>query len=211
MTNPIKKYLQNAPLTVALLVLLTAYFIVDYAAAVVSGAARFGLGSLLQCESPLTGWCELSLQAVKDGQVWRFLTFSLTHPSLPGLLANAAALFFVGGIAERSLGKARFAFVWLGSVAFVGAMLIFTALFAEELAAIGIQGCSCGIYGLMGILFVQSVRERGWLKRRMGLAARILLLMYILGSFAMGAFTVVAHAFGFVFGAVLGYVWPAKD
>ena len=91
---------------------------------------------------------------VRQGEIWRLVTANLLHGSLLHLAMNVSALLGIGAVLERWLGRTAFFVVLFGSC--VGGALG-SALAARAPMSVGI---STGLFGLLGVLLVTSVRYR---------------------------------------------------
>ncbi len=103
---------------------------------------------------------------------WTFITSGFLHASLPHILLNMMALWFIGPHLERTMGRWRFASVYLVSVL---AGHVAVLLMAGPMSPVwfgGTVGASGGIFGLFGSLFVVN--------RRMGLQSGQVLVLIAL-------------------------------
>jgi len=129
--------------TQSILALFAVFFVVQYSAGGFStalGQVRFGA---------------LTPVLVRSGEAYRLLSSSLLHANVLHLYLDALALFFLGAIAERLLGRTRFVLVFVIS-ALGGALA--SASTSPTLFSVG---GSSGIFGLLGALAVIDQRFRG--------------------------------------------------
>jgi membrane associated rhomboid family serine protease/tetratricopeptide (TPR) repeat protein len=140
--------------------------------------------------------------AVDAGQWWRLIACLFVHVGLYHLLLNATALFVIGRLAEHVFGGARMIAIFAGA-GLAGA-------YASYLAApVGISaGASGAVFGLLGAVFVELVRQRRrhqstWTRGMWGRLAIV-----IVAQLAYGAIYPIidqwAHAAGLIAGALLG-------
>jgi rhomboid protease GluP len=141
--------------------------------------------------------------ATQDGQWWRLLTAVFVHFSFFHIALNMWALWDVGRLLERVLGRWRYALLYLGAGA-VGNLLSLAVQGNEKVTG----GASGAIFGLYGALIVFLWRERRqvdpdefrWL---FGVAIAFSALMLGLGFF-IPSIDNAAHGGGLLAGALLG-------
>jgi membrane associated rhomboid family serine protease len=100
----------------------------------------------------------LSLDGLKHGFIWQFLTFQFMHGSFGHLLFNSLCLFFFGRPLESMLGKRQFLSLYLLS-GFVGGMVqILLGLVSERFggATVGASAGLCGLVATFALLNPQS-------------------------------------------------------
>jgi len=142
-------------------------------------------------------------QRILAGEWWRALTALTLHADLAHVLGNAAAaVVFVGPLA-RAVGPGTAA--WLLLFAGLLGNLATAAAHGAGHVSIGASTAMFAAIGALGALaFVQRRRERSrWRRPWLALAA-LLALVGLLGT-AKGA-DVLAHAFGALFGLLLGVI-----
>ncbi|MFT3876249.1 MAG: rhomboid family intramembrane serine protease [Propioniciclava sp.] len=91
-----------------------------------------------------------------DGGWWQIVTNAFTHVDLLHLAMNMLALWFIGPMVERVLGRTRFLAVY--GVSLLTASVFVLLLSAPETSTLGASGA---ISGLMGALLVLVLRLRG--------------------------------------------------
>jgi rhomboid protease GluP len=182
------------PVTVALVVLNVLLFLL---------MARLSLSpwSLTHAD-PLT-WGANFGPATQDGQWWRLLTAVFVHFSFIHIALNMWALWDVGRLMERLLGRWRYTLLYLGAGT-VGNLLSLAVQGNEKVTG----GASGAIFGLYGALIVFLWRERRqvdpdefrWL---FSVAIAFSGVMLALGFF-IPAIDNAAHGGGLLAGALLG-------
>jgi rhomboid protease GluP len=143
--------------------------------------------------------------ATQDGQWWRLLTAVFVHFSFIHISFNMWALWDVGRLLERVLGRWRYALLYLGT-GVVGNLLSLAVQGNEKVTG----GASGAIFGLYGALIVFLWRERRqvdpsefrWL---FTVAVGFSAVMLGLGFF-IPAIDNAAHGGGLLAGALLGSV-----
>ena len=151
---------------------------------------------------PLT-WGANFGPATQDGQWWRLLSAVFVHFSLIHITLNMWALWDVGRLLERLLGRWRYALLYLGTGA-AGNLLSLAVQGNEKVTG----GASGAIFGLYGALIVFLWRERRqvdpaefrWL---FTVAVGFSAVMLGLGFF-IPAIDNAAHGGGLLAGALLG-------
>jgi membrane associated rhomboid family serine protease len=140
---------------------------------------------------------------------WRFLTAAFLHS--PGqvfhILFNMIALWMVGPYLESTLGRARFATLYLVSAlgGSVGAVLLAPATGTWLTAMVGASGAVFGMFGAVLVVLRRTGRDAGPI-------IGILVLNGVLG-FVLPGIAWQAHLGGLVVGALLGaaYAYAPRD
>ena len=153
--------------------------------------------------------------ATQDGQWWRLFSAQFIHFGVLHLALNMWALWDVGRLVERLLGRWQFALLYLGS----GVVGNFLSLVVQGNQAVS-GGASGAVFSLYGALLVFLWRERrqvdrGEFRWMFGGASVFTLLMLGMGLLIPGIDN-AAHAGGLLAGALLGRVlsqpWtPSSD
>lgn len=143
--------------------------------------------------------------ATQDGQWWRLFSAMFIHFGVLHLALNMWALWDVGRLVERLLGRWQFALLYLGS-GVVGNLL---SLVVQGNQAVS-GGASGAVFSLYGALLVFLWRERRQVERGefrwlFGAASVFTLLMLGMGLLIPGIDN-AAHAGGLLAGALLGRV-----
>jgi membrane associated rhomboid family serine protease len=145
---------------------------------------------------------ELDAERVQAGQWWRAWTALTLHLDGPHLAANLLAGVWFGYLAGRQMGGGT---AWLLTVTGAAIANLLEAQFGPpEHRAVG---ASTAVFAALGAMSAYSWRERfllpqRWVRRWGPLIAGVILLGWT-GSAGEGT-DVVAHAGGFVVGALLG-------
>ncbi|MBF0688072.1 MAG: rhomboid family intramembrane serine protease [Cellulomonas sp.] len=140
---------------------------------------------------------------------WRFLTAAFLHS--PGqvfhILFNMIALWMVGPYLESTLGRGRFATLYLVSAlgGSVGAVLLAPATGTWLTAMVGASGAVFGMFGAVLVVLRRTGRDAGPI-------IGILVLNGVLG-FVLPGIAWQAHLGGLVVGALLGaaYAYAPRD
>lgn len=139
-------------------------------------------------KTPAERWLAMTTAGLKSGYVWQLFTFQFLHADFLHLLFNGIALWFFGRWVEFTLGRHRFAAVFiitgLAGALFQGAlMLAFPAVFGP-----GVVGASAGVSGLFAVFaWMESESEVRW-NFILPIKARTLFWIYVAVE---GFFTVV--------------------
>ena len=148
----------------------------------------FAGASLWQGDSRIQlAWGASFGPATQDGQWWRLFTAMFLHFGIAHLGLNMWALWDVGRLVERLLGRWQFALLFLGSA--TAANLLSLAVNGGNAICAGASG---GVFSLYGALLVFLWRERGQVDPA---EFRWLLL-------AAGGFTAVSLAMGFLISGI---------
>lgn len=97
----------------------------------------------------------LSLEGLKDGFVWQFLTFQFLHGGLPHLVLNSVVLYSFGRPLEEFMGKRAFLKLYLLSGFAGGVIQILLGLVWARFSG-AVVGASAGICGLVAAFALLS-------------------------------------------------------
>ena len=189
----------QAPVVCTLLVLNIAIFLAMFAA---------GAGFWHAARGVPLAWGANFAPATQDGQWWRLVSAMFIHFGVLHLAVNMWALWDVGRLMERLLGRWRFALLYLGS----GVLGNGLSLVVQGNQAVS-GGASGALFGLYGALLLVLWRERRHIDRSefrwlFGAALLFTVLMLGLGWVVTGIDN-SAHAGGLVAGA-LWAAWLAQ-
>jgi membrane associated rhomboid family serine protease len=157
-----------------------------------------GIGSLLgggagADSSSLTDDGGVSQATIADGEYWRLVTAGFLHAGPFHLLTNMLALWILGSLIERSLGKWRFGLIYFVSLlcGSFGALLL-----SPDSLTVGASGA---VFGLMGAAAVVA-RNRGLNLMESGLGIWIGLNLLI--TFTIPNISIGGHIGGLIGGTV---------
>ncbi|MFM8470847.1 MAG: rhomboid family intramembrane serine protease [Limisphaerales bacterium] len=123
----------------------------------------------LQCindvylKSPVERWLAMTTTGLQSGHVWQLFTFQFLHADFLHLLFNGIALWFFGRWVEFSLGRHRFAAVFLitgaaGALRQGARMLALPRVFGPA-----VVGASAGVSGLFAVFaWLEAESEVRW-------------------------------------------------
>ncbi|MBS0631184.1 MAG: rhomboid family intramembrane serine protease [Verrucomicrobia bacterium] len=143
--------------------------------------------------------------ATTGGEWWRLLTSAFLHFGLVHLLLNMWALFSVGGLLERLLGRALYLLLYLASA--IGGGLLSIAWNGDKLWSAGASGAVFGVYGgLLGyVLRHKEALPRSVWKPLQNSALTFAGYNLIYGAIHPGIDN-AAHIGGLVTGLALGWL-----
>jgi membrane associated rhomboid family serine protease len=142
----------------------------------------------------------LSLEGLKHGFIWQFVTFQFLHGGLPHLVLNSIGLYFFGRPLEGMLGRRDFIKLYLFSGVLGGVLQVLLSLIFPQIAG-PMVGASAGICGLVAafsllapdsqiyLWFVLPIRGRYFLPIMFGLT-----LLFLVSSIVTLTESHVAHA-----------------
>jgi len=139
--------------------------------------------------------------AIAAGQWWRLVTSIFLHAGLIHLGVNAYALFILGGMIEREIGRVAMLIAFLTTGIFASAT---SYAFATRFA-VGV-GASGAIFGLVGLVVAYNyLRRHNMLAQaRLRYVLTLLVINAIVG-FSITAIDWRAHLGGLVAGLVAGF------
>ena len=184
---------RRAPVTLALIFVNLLVFVLMLFA----GASLWHTDSSVQL-----AWGASFGPATQDGQWWRLFTAMFLHFGIAHLALNMWALWDVGRLVERLLGRWQFALLYLGSG--TGANLLSLAVNGGSAVCAGASGA---VFSLYGALLVFLWRERGQVDpsefRSLLMAAGGFTAVSLAMGFFVAGIDNAAHVGGLVCGALL--------
>ena len=142
----------------------------------------------------------LSEKKIKKGQVWRLVSSSLLHVGTWHIVSNITATLIVGYAVESQLGAVKTALCFIGSVLISGLYMAFVFKLHEG------EGASTGIYGLIAVFVILSVKNGTVLFSALPVFSLIILAAYTVGGMFMGKATAREHISGFAGGMLMGLI-----
>ena len=142
----------------------------------------------------------LSEKKIKKGQVWRLVSSSLLHVGTWHIVSNITATLIVGYAVESQLGAVKTALCFIGSVLISGLYMAFVFNLHEG------EGASTGIYGLIAVFVILSVKNGTVLFSALPVFSLIILAVYTVGGMFMGKATAWEHISGFAGGMLMGLI-----
>ena len=123
---------------------------------VISWIASFDANSILFIQNYLA----LSLEGLKHGYCWQFLTFQFLHVGWLHLIFNCLAIFFFGRPVETALGRGRFLALYLAGGIIGGVVQMLFALALPQYFDAPVMGASAGASSLVAAFAVLNWQER---------------------------------------------------
>jgi membrane associated rhomboid family serine protease len=173
-------------------------------------------------EAALKSFGALSTSLVEQGQWWRLMASMFLHANLTHLAVNMISLMYLGLIAERLYGSAKFTVIYMGAgLAGNVASVLYnssTQIHVGPLAVTGgdpgalAVGASGAIFGIAGALFTLRYQRSELIPRAIRTRVSSSILMMVVINFAVLHFVPQvdnsAHLGGLVGGAILSLVLP---
>ncbi len=102
----------------------------------------------------IQNYLALSLEGLKHGFVWQFLTYQFLHAGWLHLIFNCLAIYFFGRSVETVLGRSRFLILYLASGIIGGLVqMLFALVFqAFDLPVVGASAGACGLVAAFAFL-----------------------------------------------------------
>ncbi len=142
----------------------------------------------------------LSEKKIKKGQVWRLVSSSLLHIGTWHIISNITATLIVGYAVESQLGSLKTALCYIGSAFISGLYMAFVYKLHEG------EGASTGIYGLIAVFVMLTVKNGTVFFSPVPAIALIVLAIYTVGGMFMGKATAWEHISGFAGGLLMGFI-----
>lgn len=135
---------------------------------------------------------------VADGEWWRIVTSGFLHASLLHIAFNMYALYILGPVLERTLGRARFGAIYL--VSLLGGSLGAVLMSQPGSVTIGASGAIFGLFG--AFVFLQLSRGMNPMDGGIG----PIILLNLLFTFLVPNISVGGHLGGLIAGGLAGWV-----
>jgi membrane associated rhomboid family serine protease len=193
--------------TTQLILAMAAVYLLQLASIRTTDSARGGI-------SIVESWLNLQVEPViRQGQVWRLLTYSFCHSreKLLHLVMNALLLHFAGSMLLGVVARREFLWFYLGGALFSGiASLLFCWAFLPQVQVLGASGAVLAVMTLAALYYP---RREVLLMGIIPLQMRWLLALYVAfdllpllsGSWRTGSTANFAHLGGVAFGAIYFY------
>jgi len=133
---------------------------------------------------------------VGEGEWWRLITSGFLHASPLHIAFNMFALYSLGGVLERTIGRAKFGLIYAVSLA--GGSLGVVLLAGAQDVTVGASGAIFGLFGAFAVLML----SRGQSIMQGGIGGTILLNLVI--TFAIPGISIGGHLGGLITGAICG-------
>lgn len=148
----------------------------------------------------------LHQESVRSGEIWRMLTAMFLHGSALHLIGNCLMLYVLGMAIEHAFGMVK-----------AGALYLLAGLCGSAMSVMLSPGPSVGasgaIFGLAGgvIVFLLRYQKAFYLRDRRIATALMIWVVYTVGmGFLDPGIDNYAHIGGFIGGAVVGAILPAR-
>ena len=142
----------------------------------------------------------LSEKKIKSGQVWRLVSSSLLHVGTVHIVSNIVAMFIVGWAVESQIGAIKTAICFIGAVLLSGIFMAFIYKLNEG------EGASTGIYGLIAIYIILSIKYGTIFFSPVPTFALIILAIYTVSGMFLNKATAFEHISGFTGGLLFGLI-----
>lgn len=186
--------------TLTLTAIIVTIYILDTFIFVPKGIKRFTKAHILDGDKSgcIMQALKLSEKKIKKGQVWRLLTGALLHVSISHIVTNAAAILIIGFAVEAELGSIKTAVCFVASCFFSALVMAFLYKFNDG------EGASTGIYGLIAVYFLLSIKNRSLLFSSVHPVLIALAGVFFIGGFCTGSINRREHTSGFIGGIIIG-------
>ena len=140
------------------------------------------------------------VEVFENYQFYRLITYGFTQSSVIHLVANIAALWFVGGFFENNVGRIKLVIIFIIGLIIPGCLL--ALIYPDGLH----YGASPAIFACIGVLVNWALREKDlWKTYREQTGAGYVVSYFFLGN-VLGVTTLVFHLLGFFTGILLGFI-----
>jgi rhomboid protease GluP len=136
----------------------------------------------------------------ENKEYYRIITAMFLHGGIIHFLSNSLVLFFIGGYLERMIGPKRYVAIYMLSGI---ASSLFVVLFGEpNVVTIGASGA---IFGVMGALFLLTLKKETWFMPQTIKSIRNLMFINLIFTFIVPFISIPGHLGGLLFGIILMY------
>lgn len=189
-STAIKDYINKHPVTFILLVLNTVMvFIVIF-------TGGFSTINLVQ-------WGAIFPPFVRDnGELYRLIAAMFLHGSITHFLFNSFALYYLGGHMERLIGPKWYAILYMGS----GLLSSTFVAYLGDVNDVTI-GASGAIFGIMGGLFMLTIKQKSWFYPRTIKSIQQLMIINLAITFLVPNISILGHLGGLIMGMALLYLF----
>src|SRR5882757_9182710 len=131
---------------------------------IILNAVFFGMGWIALNDPRGSGFIEnflaLSLDGLRHGFLWQFITYQFLHAGIWHLLFNCLAIFFFGRPVETALGRKRFLALYLAGGVIGGVVQMLFALVLPHYFGGSVVGASAGAAALAAAFAVLNWQDR---------------------------------------------------
>lgn len=154
----------------------------------------------------LVRWGALFPPLIRDNQEYfRLIAAMFLHGSITHYLFNSFALYYLGGHMERLIGPKWYLILYMGSG-------LLSSLFVAFLGNIGdvTIGASGAIFGIMGGLFMLTIKQKKWFHPRTIKSIQQLMIMNLVITFLVPNISILGHLGGLIMGMAILYFFTPK-
>jgi len=188
-TEYLKEYYKNHPVT-SIIVIINLVM-----AILVMFSGGFSIANLIS-------WGAIVPPLITEQkEYYRILTAMALHGSVIHFLMNSYVLFYIGGHLERFIGPIKYLIVYL--VAGIISSLFVVFFGASNVVTIGASGA---IFGVMGGLFMLTIKKASWFHPQAIRSIRNLMLINLVFTFIIPNISIPGHLGGLVAGVLLFFV-----
>lgn len=188
-----KDFLRNSPVTSAIILINTLFFIVTV---VVQKGINFSPTNL-----SMLGAIDGSLTS-DPSELWRIFTAAFLHGDLMHYLSNMIiGVLTLSSALERILGSKKFTLVYFGSLILAGLAVVYFSDPGD--VTIGASGA---IFGVFGCLLWLSIYRKDLMSIRDAQSIRALIAINIIFTFLSPGISVPGHVGGIIAGFLLSFV-----
>lgn len=145
-------------------------------------------------------------EVVFQGEYYRLFTAMFLHIDTQHLMNNMIILLFLGNMLEEHLGHRRYFLLYLLSGLGGGILsLVYQSFFVEPTGSVGASG---GIFGLLGIVLVLAIVEKGKMEYLSITRISIVIIFSVYSGFTSSNIDNAAHIGGLLTGfLVTGFLY----
>ena len=119
-------------------------------------------------------WLLMKPDMVRQGEIWRLVSYVFSHTGLIHLMTNMLVLYFSGKYVESKVGTFKMLLIYLGSTVTVSLFCIVQGIYQGAYS-----GSSLGLYALMTMFLLYSFKEGN------NIRSHFYEILYVVGYFIM--------------------------
>lgn len=154
----------------------------------------------------LVNWGAIFPPLIRNNQeFYRLIAAMFLHGSITHFLFNSFALYYLGGHMERLIGPKWYLILYMGSG-------LLSSLFVTYLGNIGdvTIGASGAIFGIMGGLFMLTIKQKKWFHPRTIKSIQQLMIINLVITFLVPNISILGHLGGLIMGMAILYFFTPK-
>lgn len=189
--------------TIILVCVIVIMFFLDTFVLVPKGTKLFSKEHFIDGDKTgyITKALKLNYPKIKSGQIWRLFSQVFLHVGISHLVFNCSAILIVGYALETTIGWQKTIFGFFFSAFFSAIIIAFGLKFEDG------EGASTGIYGLIAMFTVLTIKEHTFLFSNLHWIFVALLYVYAIVGMMLSKIDRWEHSTGFIGGIIFSFLF----